>query len=505
MKKCLSVLLALIIAVMALGFAPTALAAPTKVVMGVISFNVIPEDVTPVTDAVNKYIAETYPDANVAVELKLFGPAEYGNKMNLMMQSGDPLDIYISAMYSVDLANGAFMPLNSYLDEYGKELVAIIKEGCGENIFDAFTEDGQIMAVPVNKDMRLTPTVQLDAAMLEATGYTMDDIYGLESLEPIFDKILELYPGVYPYVSTDVANGNLPYLYQSDNDIDLLGTSNGYGVVIGDEPTVVNLYESQAFIDVCNLMKRWYDKGYMPKDMATSTMRGMDYLFAQRAFSTFASYAGTGEMGPMLTVTYGRPFDAKLFAGSYFTTDSTNIAMAVPSTSRNPEAAVKFLNILYTDEFVLNTLQFGREGIDYVKVNDYEVAFPEGKTAETVSYCQYLCNGVWGTDYIMWNLATADETTPEEREAYLADRMTVNTTAKRSPYFGFRFDAANVRNELVALDNVVTQYRSGLLCGSVDVESTLEAFNNALRSAGLEKVMEEKQAQLDAWIAAQQQ
>ena len=48
------------------------------------------------------------------------------------------------------------------------------------------------MAVPVNANMALTATLIYNQDMLDATGYTKDDITDLESLEPIFAKIKEL-------------------------------------------------------------------------------------------------------------------------------------------------------------------------------------------------------------------------------------------------------------------------------------------------------------------------
>lgn len=40
------------------------------------------------------------------------------------------------------------------------------------------------------------------------------------------------------------------------------------------------------------------------------------------------------------------------------------------------------------------------------------------------------------------------------------------------------------------------------MCGSVDVDSTLEEFNKALEAAGLQTVMDAKREQLDAWLAS---
>ena len=45
------------------------------------------------------------------------------------------------------------------------------------------------------------------------------------------------------------------------------------------------------------------------------------------------------------------------------------------------------------------------------------------------------------------------------------------------------------------------QYLPGLACGSLNPETELPKFLQALEDAGLQKVIDEKQAQLDAWIA----
>ena len=51
--------------------------------------------------------------------------------------------------------------------------------------------------------------------------------------------------------------------------------------------------------------------------------------------------------------------------------------------------------------------------------------------------------------------------------------------------------------------NVINQYLNSLMSGSVEVESTLEAFNKALYDAGMQNIIDAKQAQLDAFLNAQ--
>ena len=48
-----------------------------------------------------------------------------------------------------------------------------------------------------------------------------------------------------------------------------------------------------------------------------------------------------------------------------------------------------------------------------------------------------------------------------------------------------------------------SEYKKPLETGSVsDVEATLKDFNDKLYAAGLQKVMDLKQEQLDAWLAS---
>ncbi len=476
---------------------------PTKVVFAMKSFNVIPdtENVKRVQDYFNEYVADTYPEANVAIEWKLYGPADYDQKINLMMQGGEQLDIFIPANIATSIANNQLAPITEALNNSGQELMAIIKEYCGDNAFEAVTQDGEIMAVPANKNMCLTPLLQYDTEMLAATGYTYDDITDLESLTPIFAKLKELYPDVYPFVSTDLKNQNLPYYFYEKNEIDSLG--NDYGVIIGDSNEIVNVFATEEYRDICNVMKEWHDNGYMPADLATGTMTGTEYMMAGRGFCTYASYGSKNDytdFGTMLTDRFGRDITVKAIADSYLTTDFASATLGIPSTSKCVDAAIKLLEIIYTDEFAYNILLWGQEGVDYVKVTDDTVDYPEGLNADTVPYCAYMTMGEFGTEDYCWGLEQG--TSEEAKQANHEYAKRVNLEANLSPYYGFRFDGSSVKNELTALNNVYAQYAYPLMCGSVDVDSTLEEFNKALEDAGLQTVMDAKREQLDAWLAS---
>lgn len=73
-------------------------------------------------------------------------------------------------------------------------------------------------------------------------------------------------------------------------DIDPLGgdiTSSFSGVAYQDDPTVVNMFETQDFIDLCNLTHSWYEKGYFASDAATTTATTAELLMSGNCFGTF--------------------------------------------------------------------------------------------------------------------------------------------------------------------------------------------------------------------------
>ena len=58
-------------------------------------------------------------------------------------------------------------------------------------------------------------------------------------------------------------------------------------------------------------------------------------------------------------------------------------------------------------------------------------------------------------------------------------------------------------NEITACQNVKSKYANGLELGALDPNEALPKFIDELKAAGIDTIVKEKQAQLDAWLAAQ--
>ena len=466
-----------------------------EVVFYCITFTNIADNYADINNAINEHITKTYPDLNIRFKLQLFGPAEYEDRIRLAMQSGTPIDLFTPFGLSNYIAQNQVLPLDDLLAKYGKDVTAILFEDIGKDAYKTFVFDGKTYGVPINKGMVITPTFIYDKDILKAAGFSIDNIKSIRDLPPVFDKVKELYPNVYPFGNTNQGNSEIMQVLIGENDVDVLMDRVTYmGVVIGDSGKVVNLYETKLFADYIGIMREWYQKGYIPRDMATSPSTATEYFNAGRLFSTIAGYGGN-EIGVTISATTGRSIGNKWIAPFYFDSTAASLATVISSASKNPVAAMRMINILYTDEFIINTILYGLEGRDHVKVDNHHWAFPAGKDINTVPYTAAYSTGIVGSEKLQLqpvNMSYDD----------VLLKLRQNVEAKRSPYYGFTFNPSNVINEMTALNNVYNQYIPGLVCGSLDPSAAIPELNKALKAAGIDKVVSEKQKQLDNWIAA---
>lgn len=191
---------------------------------------------------------------------------------------------------------------------------------------------------------------------------------------------------------------------------------------------------------------------------------------------------------------YGATFDAVTFGR----TDMPNARFiwSIPYTSQNPSAAAKMINLIWTDEFIFNTLGFGTEGIDYVNTDVHGVIeYPEGLGQLTVPYnCIYELAGM-GNQKMTWQ---APGGTSKEDLAFMIEEM-VNCSFP--PAYGFIPNTDNVTSQVAAVSNVISQYNNALTYGDVDPADFLPQFISDLEAAGINDIIADYQQQFDTWRA----
>lgn len=458
-----------------------------KVVYAFVSFNNIPDDVTRIEEAIN---AITREKIGVEVDLQPMSVANYDQQVSLAMQGGEQIDvIHTLGNFSQYLSKDQAYDITDIIDSCAPEA----KEIVGERFMAATTRDGRVYGLPANKSMAIIPQFIYRKDVADELGLDFSGVKSVYDLEPILAQVKEGRPDLTPLATINVGDTGV---LVSLPEVDYLCDDFYYpkGVLIGDSTTVEDLYASDLFKEHIGLMRRWNEAGYISKDAATTTSIATELITAGTAFAFMGGYAYEPEdTAVAIAHQTGQEIAVVNIGEPYMDTSAVNsITWMVASTSKNPEAALKFLNLTYSDPEVLNHIIFGIEDEDYVKVDENTVRYPDGLDAATVPYTAQLSCGIVGNQFLQYVMEGTDQNA-------LQRQMEMNQTAKTSSAFGFIFDNSPVKTEYTSVLNVINEYLPGLRCGTLDPETELPKFIDKLNEAGLDRIIAEKQTQLDAW------
>ncbi|MCM1217424.1 MAG: ABC transporter substrate-binding protein [Lachnospiraceae bacterium] len=457
------------------------------------TFNNIPTEETldTIEEEINKITREKI---HAEITLKPIGIADYSSNVSLALQAGEKIDVFESlGDFNNCVATGMAADITDLIDSCAAEA----KEVVGDEWLEACTKDGKIYGIPTMKPIALTPMLIYRADIAKELGLDMESVNTYEDITAVLAAVKEAYPDMIPMAP--VEPGNLG-LNRSYGDIDYL--SDDYnapvGVLLDGEMNVVDLYSSDIFASRCNLAREWYNQGLVMKDAATTTSMAAELMSSGNYFCYSASYSYPEEdtAAALAAQTGNFEIGAKMLDDAYLSTAEVNaITWMIASNSDVTEAALKFLNLTFTDEDIVNLLIYGIKDRDYVLDDEGYMSYPEGQDATTVPYTAQLSCGTLGNYFIMYPMVgTSKESLEWELEQ--------NQSADVSPAMGFSFDATAFRTQYTAVNNVINQYLPGLMCGSVDPETEIPKFVSALNDAGYQDILAAKQEQLDAWKAA---
>ncbi len=455
--------------------------------------------------AVNEYMIPNY---QIEVEFLPMSIADYYANTPLMLSSGDELDVFpiMASTASSWISMGGILDLTPYMDsEEGQKIIEALGD---EETAYAATRNGVLFGFPANKEFYSNSGILMRADICDELGitekYNLDrpdaDIYdgtgiSWEEMETIFATVKEAYPDMTAfYLATNC---------RIDGYYDLL--DDGFGVLDttadSEGTTVVNKYETEQYREHVKRMADWYEKGYIYKDAATDSTGSSNMMRAGNTFSCPTNIRPNSLLEANATngcKCYVLHFD--IGSKRYITTSDVSFMNAgIAAQSKDPEMAFKFISALYSDPTLFNLWQFGIEGVNYQLLEDGTAYYVEGEDANNYKYHQ---NTGWqmGDQFkgLVWNDGTSNPDFWETMREF-------NQQGSHSPAFGFMWDSTEYSTELTALsatrDEYIYQLETGT-CGSANVDKLLDELNEALYKVGLQDVMDAKQAQIDAWLAA---
>ncbi|MCK9478718.1 MAG: ABC transporter substrate-binding protein [Firmicutes bacterium] len=446
----------------------------------------------------NNRLEKVMPDVNL--ELEIYPIADYDQKWKLYAAANAALDLAWTG-WLVDIigtVNGsAYMQLDDLIEEYAPD----IKNEIPDQYFKKI--NGGTYFVPNYQMMFKSPVG------LRTHKEISDKYWDVKRAAEIFaqnDTMNEAcYDVIEEYLKNAKENGDIKLGVSPPTFIFTKGK--GYynvggicGVRISDKSLRVvanfEMPETKLYFDK---MAQWYQKGYIRKDIITvQDPRSYDGKQDGSLIWAHSYFKGDNEKE---TAQYGFPIEVvPMDKRYYYDGEITSTGTAIPRGSKNPETAMKLLNLMNTKKGaeLYNLLVFGLEGQHYKKISDIRI--------ETFDYADI---GQSNSKYGLWKWAVGNTFNAYLNQAYADDYndyikgLNEEVLVDPIPLIDFVLDKSSITTELAQCQAVSREFQNSLATGTLpDHESVYAEMVSKMKKAGSDKIVAETQRQVDEYLKA---
>ena len=460
--------------------------------MEIITYGFDDVDLQEVEDAVNEI---SVPEVGVRVHFVTVPISEMMTKLPLMAASNEKIDLVQSGLLttpSILASQGLIQPMTEYLsDSLIEKAGVLINAGkIGEDIY----------AYPGTLYSSSCALFLYDTALAEEYGIEIPEILTTaEDYDNFFGQIKDSGMPQYAVSMGDGVAAELSYGHNFDSLGDATYIANGCILDVENGDTVVNWYATDEYAETCKEHRDRFEKGYALPDSISNGYSVFDSMTQGQVFGFFGKCSAGSNVAYWSAQTGKELGSIPIGDGSYLldTGSTMNTAWSISSSCENPQKTADFLDLLYNSTELTNLLDLGIEGKHYVtSEGSHIVDYPEGVDAGSVGYGHTI--GTYGDQTDAYFRTPLTDEFVDNLNLWSAEN------AKVSKFMGYNFDTSSVSSEITAVIAEIGKYGPALNCGTVDPEETLPKFLEALEAAGMSKIIEENQRQLDEWLASQE-
>lgn len=433
---------------------------------------------------INEYLDEK--EAGYHLNLVFYDWGDYEQRLQLASSTGEDWDLAFTASwagpYKTLVSQNALMDLTDLME--GKEFVDLINP----DMLKGVSVDGKVYGIPAAYPGVVAANQFVwTKSMVDKYNIDYKNIQNIDQLEPIFEEIKEKEGVQYPFgVSKDFLFAMPEPVYQVTD-----------GVAVREEDgklKAYNLYADDLYKEQIMKMKDYMDKGYIspsaPQVEPGTVMPENEVLLTE----------GEGEPGsaaiwsvaPRNEVVSNIIGDKVLISND----KATGKMISINSQTDKADLAMDFINRMFTDKNLQDMLSYGVEGKNF--------EYKDGKVVKHNKDSDGIDNDY---DVPSFTFLCAFNRTPLEGAPGIGDEE-FDKEAKEfedklvaSPVLGFTLDESKIATEIANVQQTQSEYTINLKTGAFD-ESYYQEFLDKLNTAGIEKVIEEVQAQLDNWEGA---
>lgn len=438
-------------------------------------------ETTKIHEKAQEYILEK---TGIKTELIPVNVGDYEQKLQMVNASREVYDLsFVSSwmnFYNNNIRRGSLLDITELIKEYAPNTYKNVPE----KFWEAAKYDGKLYGVINQQIMARGPVFSI--AKRNDNLIKMD----FSKYDNFIDAADEYLKLAYEYSGGPTKIGKIyqPIAYGFD---EFLAEKAPAVINFNNDKNikVFNQYESEEFKYAIKKIREWQLSGWIP---ATDEFKVDN--------KSFFAKTGENELYPNINVfpTYKPGIEAEqlsnnnidlickmIMPGVVSTYSVTSSLTGVSSTSKSPADALKVVEIMNNDKYLFNLVCYGIEGEHYNKLGE--------NTIEQTDNRYVINNWAVGNTFNNYLWPNADENIWE-------DTKKLNEDSKMSPIAGFQINLEPIKVEFQNCNSVVAEYLPRFQGGYVDIETGYAEFISKLKAAGVDKLIEESQKQIDAWL-----
>lgn len=457
-----------------------------------------PEGMPQVLEAVNEKLKD---ELNTTIEIRYLGWGEYTTKYPLLLAAGEDIDFIFTAdwcMYTQEATKNAFYEIT---EEDMQKYMPLHYQNCDHVAFWQSQVNGKNYMITTSTPDRRCDVVAYRKDL--ADKYNVGELNKLGDFTKYFAAIAENESDIQPMNLDSTYDLKAPFMALRKECSDGWEDANNLGLFWcfeDEDVTMTPMYEGEigeATKYAANIMKEWYDAGYVNKDVFSNTIRSTDAFLEGKSAVAFGNSV---DMQSFLASAKDKGYDVGIVPvtnqnGHTLATSYLNNGVAIAATCQYPERTMMVLDKLMEDETYNYLVYFGIEGENYIITEDNKIGLPEGVTNDTNTYPadaagfwftnkdQHLPMASWSDDYVAL-------------KEQIEGGMLVNHA-----FASFAPNLEDIQTETANITQVLQQYFNPMCVGMVDnVDNAISTLEEKMKASGIEDVRQEIQSQADTYM-----
>ncbi|MBE9915182.1 ABC transporter substrate-binding protein [Paenibacillus donghaensis] len=450
-----------------------------------------PVDYEQVYAEINKKLKQKI---NATIEAEFLDWSDWAQKYPLKLAANEDFDLIYSANwagYSDQALKGGFLELT---DQLISTYMPMTWKAMPKESWEQAKVNGKLYMVPSNKGGFVEKLILYREDLRKKYG--LPEINSPETFAEYIKAIAKNEPGIIPFTpeAGDWKLHNLDrILVKQKNDWNMPDLDLPLAFKIADgKGQIFNIYETPEFKELLAYYKDLADNNAWSKNVLNSKN---DHMQDFKDGKTAAVTQNLDTLGAkMAEIRRDKPeFEAALADltpnSKKSVAVSTQNGTSIHATSKNPERALMFIDLVQNDKELHDLIMQGIAGTHYEPVG-------EDKFKSTPQNANYAGYSKWSFDS---PLNRVNVTFPQEA----ADLAKVwEGKVFHYPLETFVFNNANVKTEVANVSNVMLRYAIPLEYGVIpDIDNGLADLNKQMKAAGIDKIQAEMQKQIDEFLA----